>query len=225
MEAYEELWQKFKRERRLEYGGHTDPQWRDGHDLSASFVVPVRDGGVRRGLEPLREVLRRFPYVSLHPDRFLHITLLLPGFPVRKPEAEEEISYRRMEDLASEARKVLAGFEPFAVELRNLNVFPGAVFVEVHDGGEELLELREALRERCGLDEPPGPPHLTVAYIKAPDDSLAPRTFVEAVERNRDRPVGELRVERVELTLLNLREEYAEPETFAALPLGDRAAG
>lgn len=224
MTEYEELWQKFRRERRLEFGGHTDPQWQDGHDLSASFVVPVRAESIREGLEPLREALRPFPFVSLHPDRFMHITLLLPGFLVRRPNDDDELSPRRLRELASEAREVLAGLPPFTAELRNLNAFPGAVFVEVHDRGK-VVELREAIRKRCGLEEPPGPPHLTIAYIKAPDDSPAPEPFVEAIERNRDRPVGELRVERVDLTLLDLGEEYPEPETFARLPLGGRSEG
>ncbi|QIN77792.1 hypothetical protein GBA65_03860 [Rubrobacter marinus] len=70
----------------------------------------------------------------------------------------------------------------------------------------------------------PGPPHLTVAYIQAPDGTPAPEAFVREIERFRDAPVGELRVDRVELTLLGLDEEYPEPETFAALPLGGRPA-
>ena len=206
----------------MECGGHTDPEWRDGHDLSACFVVPVEAETIRESLERLREAIRPFPFVSLHPDHFMHVTLLLPGFLVREPKAEDELSPGRLKELASEAREVLAGFEPFSVELRNLNAFPAAVFVEVHDRGE-LRELREAIRERCGLSQPPGPPHLTVAYIRAPDDTPAPEPFVETIERNRDITVGELRVDRVELTLLDLGEEYPKPETVAALPLGDRS--
>lgn len=218
------MWEKFRRERRLECGGHTDPEWREGHDLSASFVVPVEAETIHESLKPLREAIRPFPFVSLHPDHFMHVTLLLPGFLVRDPKAKDELSCGRMKELASEAREVLAGFEPFSVELRNLNAFPAAIFVEVHDRGE-LRKLREAIRERCGLSQPPGPPHLTVAYIQAPDDTPAPEPFVETLERNRDVTVGELRVDRVELTLLDLGEEYPKPETFATLPLGDHSTG
>ena len=224
MDGYEELWDKFKRERRLEFGGHTDPEWRDGHNLSVSFVVPIEAKSIFEGLKSLRGALRPFPFVSLHPDHFMHITLLLPGYLVREPAAGDELSPNRLEELSSEAREVLASFAPFPVELRNLNAFPGAVYVEVHDRGK-LVELREAIRARCGLAQPPGPPHLTVAYIQAPDDTPAPEPFVRAIERHRDSAVGGLRVDRVELTVLDLGEEYPEPETVAALPLGDRSAG
>ena len=213
------MWQKFLRERRLEFGGHTDPEWQNGHDLSASFVVPVETEHIHGALEPLREALRPFPFISLHPDHFMHITLLLPGFVVREPKTEDELSPGRLEELASEAREAIAGFHPFSAELRNLNAFPGAVFVEIHDGGK-LGELREAIRQRCGLAEPPGPPHLTLAYIQAPDDTPAPEPFVRAIGGHRDAPIGELRVDRVDLTLLDVGEEYPEPETFAELPLG-----
>ena len=218
------MWQKFRRERRLEFGGHTDPEWQDGHDLSASFLIRVEAQSIREGLEPMREALKPFPFVSLHPDRFMHITLLLPGFLVPEPEAANELSRGRLAELASEAGEAIAGFSPFTAELANLNSFPGAVFVEVHDRGK-IGELREAIRLRCGLAEPPGPPHLTVAYIRAPDDTPAPEPFVRAIERFRDSTVGELTVDRVELTLLDLGEDYPEPETFASLPLGGRSEG
>ncbi len=215
------MWEKFRVERRLEFGGHTDPQWRDGHDLSASFLIPVETEAIHEGLKPLREALRPFPFISLHPDHFMHITLLLPGFLVPEPDAEGELSPGRLEELAAEAREAITDFPPFSVELRNLNAFPGAVFVEVHDRGK-LGGLREAIRARCGLAEPPGPPHLTVAYIQAPDDSPAPEPFVETIERYRDVFVGEVGVDRVELTLLDLAKEYPKPETFAALSLGSQ---
>ena len=224
MIEYQELWEKFRRERRLEFGGHTDPEWQDGHTCSASFLVPVKAESVRKGLEPLRESLRSFPFVSLHPDHFLHITLLLPGFLVAEPQGPKELSAGRLEELTQEAREALAGFPPFSAELSNLNAFPGAVFVEVHDRGE-LVEIREAIRARCGLSEPPGPPHLTVAYIHAPDGTPAPKRFVETIERYRDARVGEIGVDRIKLTLLDLSEEYPEPETLAGIPLGGQPAG
>lgn len=216
MDGYEELWAKFCRERRLDFEEQAGPESQDG--LSVSFLIPVEAEGILDGLKPLREVLRPFPFVSLHPDHFMHITLLLPGFLVREPETEDQLSPGRLEELASEARGVLADFPPFSADLRNLNAFPGAAFVEVHDQGR-VGELREAIRTRCGLAEPLGSPHLTLAYIQAPDGKLASDAFVEAIGRCRDRRVGEIRVDRVDLTLLDLKEEYPKPEKFATILL------
>ena len=218
MLGYDEVWERFVRERRLEFGGHTDPGWRDGHALSASLVIPVEASHLREGLEPLRDALRPFPFVSLHPDHFLHVTLLLLGFLVEEPKKESEVSRGRLREIEGRARRVLSGFPAFTVRLANLNAFPAAAFIEVHEG-EMLDGLRAALCEGCGLKKPSGPPHLTLAYFHAPDGAPAPEELVSAVARYRDWPVGELAVERVELTILDLRLEYPVPEVIAEMPL------
>src|SRR5918997_2882550 len=218
MRVYDEVWERFVRERRLEFGGHTDPAWSGGHTLSASLIVPVEASRYRERLEPLRSALHPFPFVSLHPDHFMHITLLLLGFPVEEAEGENEVSWERLRGIEAGARQALSGLRPFTVRLANLNAFPGAAFVEAHDGGM-LDGLRAALRERCGLKKPSGPPHLTLAYFHAPDNAPAPEDLISAVARYRDWPGGEFAVEAAEITLLDLSLDYPEPEIVATIPL------
>ena len=215
---YDEVWERFVRERRLEFGGHTDPEWREGHALSASLVIPVQGSRFRERLEPLRDALRPFPFVSLHLDHFLHITVLFMGFVVEKPERENEVSWVRLEEIEASARHNLSDFPTFTVRLANLNAFPGAAFVEVHEG-EMLDSLRRALCEACGLEKPSGPPHLTLAYFHAPDGTPAPEDLIRAIARYRDWPVGELAVEYVDITVLDLRIEYPEPKVLARMKL------
>lgn len=219
VEGYAEIWERFKRERRLEFGGHTDPEWQEGHAVSASFVAPVEAPHLREGLKPLRNALRPFPFVSLHPDHFMHLTLLPLGFLVAEPEDENELSRERLEELGERAREALRDFPAFELDLANLNVFPGAAFVEAREGGM-LEKLRDVVCGRCGLEKPTGPLHLTLAYLQEADGALAPDDFVAAVERYRDWPVGKVSVERVEITLLTLGSSpYPELETFARIPL------
>jgi RNA 2',3'-cyclic 3'-phosphodiesterase len=218
VDVYDEVWERFVRERRLEFGGHTDPQWREGHELSASLVIPVQESRFRERLEPLRDALRPFPFVSLHPDYFLHITVLFAGFVVEKPEREIEVSWERLGEIEASARRNLSDFPAFTVRLANLNAFPGAAFVEVHEG-EMLDSLRWALCEACGLEKPSGPPHLTLTYFHAPDGTPAPEELICAIEPYRDWPVGELAVEYVDITVLDLRIEYPEPKVLARMNL------
>src|SRR5215211_4338565 len=198
MDDYERVWERFVGERRLEFGGHRDPDWQDGHGLSASLVVSWEASRFHERLEPLREALRPFPFVSLHPDRFMHITLVLLGFVVDEPGNEGEVSRERLREIEERAR---------------------AALIEAHDGGK-LDGLRDELCTSCDLKKPPGPPHLTVAYFQAPDGTDAPEELISAIARYRDWPVGEIDVENVEMTLLDLRAEYPEPETLARMPLG-----
>ncbi|MDQ5819180.1 MAG: 2'-5' RNA ligase family protein [Actinomycetota bacterium] len=218
MDEYADVWERFVRDRRLEFGGHTDPGWRDGHALSASLMIPVDASRLRERLEPLRDALRPFPFVSLHPDYFMHITLLLLGFLVEEPEAEDELSRERLEEIAGRARGSLTDFPAFSIRLANLNAFPGAAFVEVHDGGM-IDALRDALSRSRGLKKPSGPPHLTLAYFQAPDGTPVPEDLVSVIARYRNWLVGEFKIESVEITLLDLRSDYPEPEMFAEIPL------
>ena len=219
MDVYRRTWERFVSEGRLEFGGHTDPSWQEGHALSASLIIPVDTARIRDRLDPLRDSLRPFEFVSLHPDHFMHITLFLLGFLVPVPEATDEISPGRLADIETRARRALADFPAFGLELANLNAFPGAAFVEVHDGGR-VQDLRDTLSSGCGLDNPFGPPHMTLAYFQAPDGTPAPGELISAIGRHRDWPVGEIEVSGVELTLLDLRQDYPEPECQARIPLG-----
>ena len=76
----------------------------------------------------------------------------------------------------------------------------------------------------CDLKKPAGPPHLTLAYFQAPDGTEAPEELISAIARYRDWPIGEIAVDSVEMTLLDLRSDHPEPKTLARMPLG-RAIG
>jgi len=224
MEEYESVWGRFVRKRRLEFGGYKDPAWQGEYKFSASLVVPGEASRFRSRIEPLREALRPFPFVSLHPDYFMHITLILLGFLVDEPEKNFEISRERLREIEERARTALSDFPTFTVGLANLNAFPGAAFIEAHDGGI-LDELRAVLSASCGLKKPSGPPHLTLAYFQVPDGTEAPEELVSAIARYRKWPIGEVTVDNVEMTLLDLRSDYPEPETLARMALGRAVSG
>ena len=224
MDEYDEIWERFVSDRRLEFGGYMDPSWQAGHTRSASLVVPVDVSPFRERIEPLRDALRPFPFVSLHPDHFLHITLVILGFLVPEPGGKGEISPERLANIEVAARRSLADFPASKMRLANLNAFPGAAFAEAHDGGT-LDALREALCEACGLRKPSGPPHLTLAYFQAPDGTRAPDDLISAIARYRDWPVGEADISSVRLTLLDLRSHYPEPDTLAEIELKGAVSG
>ena len=88
-----------------------------------------------------------------------------------------------------------------------------------------LDELRTTLSVSCGLKKPSGPPHLTLAYFQAPDGTEAPEELVSAIARYRKWPIGEVTVDNVEMTLLDFRADYPEPETLARMALGRAVSG
>lgn len=218
MEDYTRVWRNFVSGGSLEFGGHMDPGWQCGHTLSASFIVPIDTFGLKERLEPLREALRVMPFVSVHPDHFMHVTLLPLGFLVPEPEDKNEISPERLAEVEAKARRATTDFPPFEIELANLNAFPGAAFIETYDEGM-LKELRNHLCEGFGMKPMPGTPHLTLAYFQAPDGTQMPEGLVASIQKFRVWPVGKVPVSQIELTLLNLQADYPEPERIARLPL------
>jgi hypothetical protein len=62
--------------------------------------------------------------------------------------------------------------------------------------------------------------HYLLAVVVEGTQEEPPRNvLISAIARYRDWPVGELAVESVEMTLLDLRLDYPEPETLAKMPL------
>ncbi|AHY45592.1 2'-5' RNA ligase superfamily [Rubrobacter radiotolerans] len=224
MDSFERAWREFKQERRLEFGGHTDPDWRGEHDLSAAFILPVDTEVFSERLGPLREALSRFSFVSLHPDHFMHVSLVIVGFvePSGR-EAEGTVTQGSLKKISSKAKEALADFSPFEVHLQGLGAFPAAAYVEAHENGE-IDALRRVLRECCGLEpfEREGPPHLTLAYFKAENGTAAPPELISTVERYRDWYVGSFTAREVQLSLLDLTQEYARFEPVARIPLATR---
>lgn len=218
MEDYARVWRSFVTGGSLDFGGHMDPGWQDGHTLSASLIVPVDVSAFESRLQPLRDVLRTLPFVSLHPNHFMHITLLPLGFLVPEPSEEQEISPDYLTEVETKTRRALEDFPAFEIEFANLNAFPGAAFVEVYDGGM-LDELRGRICESCGIKAPTGTPHLTLAYFQAPDGTPIPSGFISSLEKFRIWPVGKAPVDHIDLTLLDLRSDYPEPDKVARIPL------
>lgn len=211
MDEFDRAWREFRARQRLECGGHTKFARREAHEVSASFILAVDTGQFAERLKPLRDALRPFPFVSLHPDHFMHISLVFVGLLSKMPRSG-------LEEIEARARESLAGFGAFPVRLANLGVFPKAAFVEAHSGGK-LEELRDTLRLGCGIKTTVIPPHLTLAYFQAPDGTEAPEALISAIDRYRSWPVGEVLIEEAELSLLKLEEEYPHFKTAAKIPL------
>ncbi len=217
MEEFHKAWERFSSERILEFGGHTDAMWKGAHPLSACLVLPVYDRKFRNRLEPLRDALRPFPFVSLHPDHFMHITLTPIGFPVEEPTEEDEISWNDLDEIGENAHDALSGMSPFPLTLANLNAFPAAAFVEVHSEDGSLGKLCDTLRSIPGLEKTSSLPHLTIAYFHALEGSDAPDALISAIEKHRDWPVAEIEAKEVKVSLLKLDSDYPPPQARARI--------
>jgi 2'-5' RNA ligase len=130
----------------------------------------------------------------------LHVT-------VQGVDFVEKLTPEQVAAMAAKGRKVLSGFAPFTLDIRNANSFSVAAFFEAHDGGA-VREIRARLREampwlaeggrdpfvRDGVDH--FLPHVSVAYYRADSPNTQ---VVKALRRRRRLEVTKVVVTEVRL--------------------------
>lgn len=218
-EAYRRVWQAFRAFRTLADGRHDTVDWRSHEGVYGVCVVRVPPAAVEAELGPFRRALAVHPFVRIHPDHFLHITLQELGFVCERPGRPDEITPARFEEFATAAAGAIAETRPFDLSLGGANSFQDAVFLDVHDRGR-CARLHTRLFELAAIPRAPRYPYLphsTVAHYTAevPVDGLP-----ALIARWRDHRFGTFRVDEVEIVTLRLDEPYPPLEPYAVFPLG-----
>lgn len=213
------IWQAFRSQPTVEDGRHDTPEWlaRNGEFAFAMIRVPA--SSLQPRLNELREVLSRYPYIRLHPDHFLHITLQELGFVSDRPQTSTDITPVRLEEFAQTAAVVTADHRKFTIDFRGVNSFRDAAFIEVHDGGQ-CEPLHDRLFELAAIPKAPQfafVPHATVGhYTEAADN----HPLVRDLQRWREVSFGTLEVTEIEIVTMSSAEAYPVLKTYAVLPIG-----
>jgi RNA 2',3'-cyclic 3'-phosphodiesterase len=228
-ETYARLWRRFVAEEKVQPGGHTRESWRRGRDHFAAFVIRVVDGSLFRRVDRIRVALQHYPFVSTHPDHFLHVTLLPVGFVVDQPVASDEISFADLDRIATAGESVVAEIQPFDVELASVNSFSVAPFIEIHSGSATLLDLHQRLAravERTVIfpDTDPGGdghenefvPHVSLAYYTKEASNTQ---LVETIKWFRGRPIGRIAIRSIHLATIDTSQAYPPIVTVRDFPL------
>jgi 2'-5' RNA ligase len=218
-EAYRRIWQRFRTFERLADGRHDTADWRSHDAVYAVCVVRVPSAAIRSTLDACRSGLVEYPFVRVHPDDFLHISLQELGFVCDKPGRLDEISPVRLEEFATAAAGPIAEHAPFEIVLGGVNSFQDAAFLDVHDRGR-CARLHTRLFELAAVSRAPRfayLPHTTIAHYTAdaPIDGLVAR-----LAQWRDARFGAFRATQVEIVTLRLDEPYPPLEPYAIIPLG-----
>jgi 2'-5' RNA ligase len=218
-EAYRRIWQAFRTFKRAADGRHDTDDWRSHEGVYAVCGIRVPASSLQPALNELRASLATFPFVRVHPDSFLHITLQELGFVCDRPDRIDEIDPGRLDEFVAAAGGALSGYRTFDLSLGGANSFQDAAFLDVHDRGHcarlhnRLFELAAvpAISKFAYL------PHATVAHYTAdaPAGNLA-----AAIAPWRDRRFGTYKVNQVEIVTLRVDEPYPSLEPYAIIPLG-----
>ena len=218
-EAYRRVWQAFRTFPTLADGRHDTADWRSHEGDYAVCAIRVPSHAIRAELSPLRHALAANPFIRVHPDHFLHITLQELGFVCDRPGRPDEITPARLAEFATAAIVPIAETRPFDLTLGGANSFQDAAFLDVHDrGGCGRLHAR--LFDLAAIPRAPRYPylpHVTIAHYTAD----APIGNLPALLAQwRDHAFATLRVDQIEIVTLRLDDPYPPLTPYAILPLG-----
>jgi len=217
-EAFRRIWQTFRTFDSLADGRHDTAVWRSHEGLYALCLIRVPAAAIQPQLDACRARLADLPFVRVHPDGFLHVTLQELGFVCNVPRLSDEITPERLEEFTA-AAAAAAGEKPaFEVALGGINSFQDAIFLDVHDNGH-CSRLHARLFELASIARAPRYtylPHSTIAHYTQPAPTMG---LAAALAPWRDVAFGSLLVKEIEVATLRVDEPYPPLETFAVIPL------
>ena len=213
------IWQAFRSQRTVEDGRHDTPEWLARDASFAYAIIRVPASAVQPRLDEVRATLGAFPFVRLHPDHFLHITLQELGFVADPPTTPTDITPTRLEEFAQSAAAVAADLSPFTITFGGVNSFQDAAFLEIQDQGR-CEPLHHRLFELAAIPKAPEfafVPHATIAHYPMQADN---HQLVSALSRWREVQFGSIEVDAIEIVTMESNEAYPVLRPYAILPLG-----
>lgn len=189
-----------------------------------SFEVPLGDTAAAEEAAAIQDELANEAAVVPWPLDLLHISVRGLGWQVIEKSHPDDVLRQEVGSIAERAARSLRGLGPTSAVIGPVNVFPGAVVLEVHEASG-LVEARRRLEEASGADAfglTPATylPHVTVATFRERAARPALRQMLALLrERPRVRvPVGRLELARYWFTGLN-PEDDPERETVRSYVL------
>lgn len=183
-------------------------------------LIKIEDEKIIEKLNKVQKDISDFDCVNNVPEEYLHITVKLAGFMVENPTEDDEIQESGLEQVVSQARKIGRNTAPFEVKIRNINLFPTAIFAEIHENNR-LKELNKEFQDidEC-MDAPHDYiPHITISHFQNDQDF---GELVEKLEEIREQNLGSLTVEEIYLVHDDLKESREKGfEIIEKIPLGE----
>ncbi len=198
-----------------------DNDWAKGRTRYLTFLIRVSDSTVRKALSKVQKRLSKFDCIDSFPQEYFHITAKECGrFLVQQKQHEDDVDDKELKHIITAAAKVLKDKKSFTVQLKNVNLFPDVLFVEVHDR-DKIGELNKHLQTIPGIkklwhDFPKFLPHVSIVQFKNDHDF---KELLSALEKFRNVDFGTLDVNAVELVIAHLEGRYPTLEILHIFPL------
>ena len=218
-EAYRRIWQHLRQVSEVADGRHDSEQWRSHTGDFVMCCLRVPEEAISPVLDEVREALRQFPYVRIHPGSFLHIPVQELGFLTDNPQHRTDIDQTWLDEFIAQVETPISEFSPFDITLGGVNSYIDSAFLDVHDNGW-LSRIQVRL-----LDFVKIPPSTRYAYLPAMTIAHYTETapigpLVAVLTPWRDQVFGHFRVESIDVVKLKTGVAYPELETIHHIKLG-----
>ncbi len=178
-------------------------EWRGsftaGRGQLLSFQVPIADTPIADTIDDLQAELDDIDRLVMFEREMLHISLRGVGFQVIAKKRPDDVSREDVARITKQAAGLLRGGKPFEIAAGPVNVLPGALILEVRDGGQ-LADLRQRLAatvdDAFGISDAQYLPHITLAMFGDPACGASLRDRLPAM---RERPATSTTIKRAEL--------------------------
>lgn len=219
-EAFRRIWQHLRQIEQVADGRHDTEEWRSHGGYFVMCCVRIPPESLSPAIDDLRESLRAFPYVRLHPTGFLHINVQELGFLTGAPAYRGDITQDWLDEFIQHANQPVTEFSPFDVTLGGANSFSDAAFLDVHDNGW-LSRIQARL-----VDFVKVPPRTRFAYLPvatvAHYTHIAPvGSLVAALTPYRDTAFARFRVTALDIVKVRTGEGYSDLEVVHSFQLGE----
>lgn len=194
-DAYKDLRVNFKKRGETKIFGPFD-DWTKGRSFYYSFLIKVEDRKVVKKIVEAQERLKRFPFISLHPPHFFHISLKALGFWDTAKKFDDSLDQKDVDRWVAKAEKVATQVNSFDLVIKGLNSFANSTVCQLHDESGNLLRLISGLEGKMFDEKKSRIPHLTVGYYTEAEKNGA---LVEQLKKLKDFEMGTLQVDRFQL--------------------------
>lgn len=168
-----------------------------------TFIAAELDGHIRKALEQdVRRLAITVPRVNWSRSENLHLTFRFLG----------DVKENDLQELFDAIESGVTGIEPFALEVRDIGVFPSwrqprVVWAGCGAGAQDAIDLAAKIEDACvdlGYERERRlfRPHLTLGRVKLPADAVG---LEEAVADLGEREYGFMDVDRVAVFMSSLR--------------------
>ena len=199
-----------------------DKTWSKGRMKHLAFLYRVTDVEIIQNVQNIQNDLSQYSCYDPFPLEYMHITVKVLGFLNNAKEYEDDISDNELDDIMKRAEAAFSCFEKFDITIGGMNLVPQVAFAQVLDNditeqlNKAVLDI-PGVKKREGRDFPDLMPHMTMGQFKSTEDF---NELIKAIEMNyRDHEFGTASIDKIELVLVHLEDEYPLLETIKSYGL------